>query len=108
MTSPAAPALTLDSSLFAGSLAAARAKTSSPAHLRAQAEDFEASFVNSMFQHMFTGIDGEGPFGNSPGVGPWRSLLTEQYAKAFVKAGGTGLADQVYRSLLAHQETRAK
>ena len=29
---------------------------------RAAAQDFEAVFLNSMFQHMFTGISGDGPF----------------------------------------------
>jgi Rod binding domain-containing protein len=70
-------------------------------------QDFEAVFLNQMFQHMFTGIDGEGPFGGGVGVSVWRSFLTEQYAKTFAKAGGVGLADHVYRSLIAHQEARA-
>jgi len=74
---------------------------------RAKAEDFEATFVSSMMQHMFTGIGKEGPLGNSSSVGPWRSLLTEQYAKNFVKAGGLGIANQVYKSMLARQATKA-
>ena len=32
-------------------------------------------------------------------------MLTDQYAKSIAKAGGIGIADQVYRSLIAHQET---
>lgn len=71
---------------------------------RAAAQDFEAVFLNSMFQHMFTGIEGEGPFGGQGATGVWRSVLTDQYAKAIAKAGGIGIADQVYRSLIAHQE----
>jgi peptidoglycan hydrolase FlgJ len=59
-----------------------------------------------MFQQMYTGIEGDGPFGNSTGVGPWRSFLTDEYAKSFVKSGGIGIANDVYRSLLAHQEAR--
>ena len=74
----------------------------------AQGQEFEAAFLNSMFQHMYTGVGGEGPFGNSTGVGVWRSFLTEQYAKSFVKAGGVGIAAHVYQSLLAHQEARAR
>jgi Rod binding domain-containing protein len=73
---------------------------------RAAAQDFEAVFLNSMFQHMFTGIDGEGPFGGSGATGVWRSVLTDQYAKSIAKAGGIGIAAQVYRSLIAHQEAR--
>ena len=73
---------------------------------RAAAQDFEAVFLNSMFQHMFTGIEGDGPFGGSGATGVWRSMLTDQYARSFAKTGGIGIADQVYRSLMAHQESR--
>jgi Rod binding domain-containing protein len=76
-----------------------------PARARAVAQDFEAVFLNTMFEQMFSGIDGEGPLGGSGATGVWRSLLTDQYAKSFAKAGGIGIADQVYRSLMAHQES---
>jgi peptidoglycan hydrolase FlgJ len=75
---------------------------------RAQAVDFEATFLSSMFQHMFTDIKGDGPMGAGPAVGVWRSFLTNEYAKSFAKSGGIGIADQVYKSLMAHQEARAK
>ena len=71
---------------------------------KAASQSFEAVFINSMFEHMFTGIDGEGPFGGSGATKVWRSFLTDAYAKNFVKAGGIGIADQVYRSLISHQE----
>ena len=74
---------------------------------RAQAQDFETVFVNAMLQHMFTGIGNDGPLGNGLGVGVWRSLLTEQYATSFVKAGGLGLAGSVYKSLLARERAAA-
>jgi Rod binding domain-containing protein len=74
---------------------------------RAQAQDFETVFVNAMLQHMFTGIGNDGPLGNGLGVGVWRSLLTEQYAKSFVKAGGLGLAGAVYKSLIARDRAVA-
>ena len=71
---------------------------------RAAAQDFEAVFINSMFSQMFTDVGGEGPFGGAGATGVWRSLLTQEYSKSFVKAGGIGIANDVYRSLLAHQE----
>jgi len=74
---------------------------------RATATDFEAQFLNTMFNEMFTGIDGDGPFGGGPAVGVWRSFLSEQYAKNFAKAGGIGIADHVYRTLIAQQEALA-
>lgn len=65
------------------------------AKAKATAQDFEAVFLNQMFQQMFTGINGEGPFGGGPGVGVWRSFLTDEYAKSFAKTGGVGIGDQV-------------
>jgi peptidoglycan hydrolase FlgJ len=73
------------------------------AKAKAAAQDFESVFLNTMFQQMFTGIDGDGPFGGSGATRVWRSMLTDAYAKSFAKSGGIGIADQVYRSLIAHQ-----
>jgi flagellar protein FlgJ len=74
---------------------------------RTNAVDFEATFLNAMFSQMFTGIDGDGPFGGGGTGGMWRSFLSDEYAKTFAKAGGIGLADHVYRALIAQQEARA-
>jgi flagellar protein FlgJ len=75
---------------------------------RQTAQDFEAVFLNSMFQQMFTAIDGDGPFGGRAGIGVWRSFLTDEYAKSFAKAGGIGIADHVYPTVLAQQEARTR
>jgi Rod binding domain-containing protein len=94
--------------LAPSSLAAARVRNASQnspqARMRAQAQSFEAQFLNSMFQHMYEGVGGDGPFGNSQGVGPWRSFLTDEYAKIFAKNGGVGIADAVYKQMLARQQ----
>jgi Rod binding domain-containing protein len=74
------------------------------AKARAAAVDFEAVFLNNMFSQMFTGTDGDGPFGGGGKAGVWRSFLTEEYSKTVAKAGGIGIADHVYRALLARQE----
>lgn len=71
---------------------------------KAAAEDFEAVFLNQMLSQMFTGIDGEGPFGGGAGTEIWRSFLSEEYAKSFARTGGIGIADHVYPVLLAQQE----
>jgi Rod binding domain-containing protein len=97
------PADLLSANAAAGRPHAAGNKT----QMRAAAQDFEAVFLNSMFQQMFTNIDGEGPFGGGGGAGVWRSFLTQEYAKTVAKAGGVGIADQVYRSLLQIQEARS-
>ena len=77
------------------------------AKARAAAQDFEAVFLNSMLQHMFTGMEGDGPLGGKGPAGVWRSFLTQEYSKSIAKAGGIGIADDVYRSLMAQQEVRA-
>jgi flagellar protein FlgJ len=86
---------------------AAAAKGGAKDKARAAAVDFEAVFLNSMFSQMFNGVQGEGPLGGNGATGVWRTFLTEEYSKSFAKAGGIGLADHVYQSLLAQQEARA-
>jgi flagellar protein FlgJ len=74
---------------------------------RATATDFEAMFLNSMFSQMTAGLKGEGPFGDTPSTGVWRSMLTEQYSKQFAKAGGVGISNEVYRTLIVTQAKSA-
>jgi Rod binding domain-containing protein len=90
-------------------LANALTKVSPQAQTKAKATatDFEAMFLNSMFSQMTSGIKGEGPFGDTPGTGVWRSMLTEQYSKSFAKAGGVGISNDVYRTLILQQANRA-
>ena len=73
------------------------------AKTKSTAQDFEAVFLNNMFQQMFTGLEGEGPFGGEAQTGVWRSFLTDEYSKSFAKAGGIGIANEVYRSLIARK-----
>jgi Rod binding domain-containing protein len=89
--------------------AAALQKVSPQAQAKAKATatDFEAVFLNSMFAQMTTGLKGEGPFGDTVGTGVWRSMLTEQYSKTFAKAGGVGIASDVYRTLIMQQAKTA-
>jgi flagellar protein FlgJ len=86
-------------------MANALKKVSPQAQIKAKATatDFEAMFLNQMFAQMTDGLQGEGPFGNTPGTGVWRSMLTEQYSKSFAKAGGVGIAKDVYRELILQQ-----
>ena len=76
------------------------------AKAKATAQDFEAVYLNSMFSQMTSGLNGEGPFGNTPGTGIWRSMLTEQFSKSFAKAGGVGISNDVYRTLILQQASR--
>ena len=89
-------------------LANALTKVSPQAQAKAKttATDFEAMFLNSMFAQMTSGLKGEGPYGDTPGTGIWRSMLTEQYSKSFAKAGGVGISNEVYRTLILQQAKR--
>jgi Rod binding domain-containing protein len=86
-------------------LAEALTKVSPQAQTKAKAaaQDFEAVFLNSMFSQMTSGVKGEGPFGDTPGTGVWRSMLTEQYSKSFAQAGGVGISNEVFRTLIMQQ-----
>ncbi len=77
------------------------------AKAKTQAQDFEAVFLNSMFSQMTSGIKEDGPFGNTPSTGIWRSMMTEQYSKSFAQAGGVGIASDVYRTLILQQANAA-
>lgn len=74
---------------------------------RATAQDFEALFLNTMFSQMTTGVKGDGPFGDTQATGVWRSMLTDEYAKNFAKAGGVGVSDEVFRTLILQQAANA-
>lgn len=104
LTSPLSPALSpAATAALAGR--ATNAAGGKAAKAKASGEDFEAMFLNSMFQQMFAGV-GKGPFSGGHGANIWRSFLTDEYSKSFVKAGGVGIAPQVTRELLAQQEVR--
>jgi Rod binding domain-containing protein len=107
LASPLTPALSqaATAALAGKATAAAPAATDKVAKAKAAGEDFEAVFLNSMFQQMFSGV-GQGPFSGGPGAQIWRSFLTDEYSKSFVKAGGVGIAPVVQRELLAQQEIR--
>lgn len=74
------------------------------AHIRATAEDFEASFLSQMLKPMFEGLQTDGPFGGGSAETTWRSFLVDAMAKQTVKTGGIGLADRVVAEMLKTQE----
>jgi flagellar protein FlgJ len=105
LISPLTPALSPATTAALAGNAANPAAASRAAKAKAAGEDFEAVFLNSMFQQMFSGV-GQGPFSGGHGANIWRSFLTDEYSKSFVKAGGIGIASEVQRALLAQQEAR--
>lgn len=84
----------------------ANANPANPAAMtRENAEQFEAVFLNTMFQTMFAGLEEGGTWGSDSGSEAWSGMLVEQYANTIAKAGGIGIADAVQRELLSLQET---
>src|SRR4029079_5909391 len=71
----------------------------------AVAQDFETVFLTNMFENMFEGLDDDGPFGSGAGNGPWRSMLTEQYARSVAQSGGVGVAQAIERQLVSLQKS---
>lgn len=69
------------------------------------AKEFESVFLSTMMEHMFAGVETDGPFGGGNAERTWRSFLIEEYAASIADRGGIGLADGVARELLTHQET---
>ena len=87
--------------------ALAKVSPQAQAKAKATATDFEGMFLNQMFTQMTNGLKGDGPFGDTQGTGVWRSMLTEQYSKSFAKAGGVGISNEVYRTLILQQAGHA-
>ena len=105
LTSPLAPALSPAATAALAGKASNPGAASRAAKAKTAGEDFEAVFLNSMFQQMFSGV-GQGPFSGGHSANIWRSFLTDEYSKSFVKAGGIGIASEVQRALLAQQEVK--
>ncbi len=70
----------------------------------AVAQEFESQFISVMAQSMFEGIKSDGPFDGGEGEGMFRSLLVDQYGKEMTKAGGIGIANNIYSEILKLQE----
>ncbi len=70
------------------------------------AESFEAMFLYQVFDAMSAGLSTGGPFGGGPAEGSFRAMLNEKYAAAVSRAGGVGIADNIYREIVRLQEAR--
>lgn len=66
--------------------------------LRAAARDLEAAFLAEMLRA--TGAGRQPGLGSGDGESPFASFLLEQRAKAMAEAGGIGLAEVLFDSLV--------
>ncbi len=90
--------------LLAGpATASSAAELAKRGQIKETAQKFEASFLSSMLQQMFQGVETAAPFGGGPGEAMFRSFLTEAMAKQMTKAGGVGIAAEVQREMLKMQ-----
>ncbi len=78
--------------------------TKNEAAARAAAESFEAHFLATFVESMFSGLKADGPFGGGQGETVFRSLLTQEYGAAMSRSGGVGIADSVFQEILKIQE----
>lgn len=88
---------------------ALQAGTATEAKAKATGKKFEAMFMTQMLNHMFAGLDQEkGMFGGGQAEAMFRPMLMDEYGKMIANRGnGVGIADQVTRMLLSHQEVSA-
>ncbi|MDR3494650.1 MAG: rod-binding protein [Ancalomicrobiaceae bacterium] len=78
------------------------------ARLKALSQDYEATFLSNMFSHMFDGIPTDGLGHGGSAEETWRGMLVTEYAKSVTKAGGIGLAKDIYASLVRLQEHKTQ
>jgi flagellar protein FlgJ len=75
------------------------------ARVRAQAEEFEGVFLNTLTKEMFSSLKtDQSAFGGGFGEETWRSMQSEQFASSMAQNGGLGIAEQILPDLLALQE----
>jgi flagellar protein FlgJ len=97
-------AVTVAPALLGGQPAAiSAAELAKRGQIKATAQKFEASFLSTMMQQMYQGVDTSAPFGGGPGEEMFRSLMTDAMATQMTKAGGIGIAGSVQREMLKLQ-----
>jgi flagellar protein FlgJ len=81
-----------------------RAKHYTDEQLTTVAKDFEAQFISQMLSTMFSTIDTKESLGGSDEEETYKSMLVSEYGKVIARTGGLGIADQIKRDMLKHQE----
>ncbi|MFS3136042.1 rod-binding protein [Gluconacetobacter sacchari] len=72
---------------------------------RKAAVSFESVTIGELLQPMFDTVDtSDGMFGGGAAEKQFRSLQVLELGKQIAKSGGIGIADSVYRQILAMQE----
>jgi Rod binding domain-containing protein len=82
---------------------AAPAPTRDPAAWQV-AQEFESFFISQMLEIQTSTIPTDGPFGGGQAERIFRSMQNGEHAKAITQRGGLGIAENVYREIIALQE----
>ena len=98
---------TLESQATA-SKAKSSAKAAMEASARKAAADFESVFMTTLLEGMFAGVKTDGIGGGGGSEKAYRSMLLGEYAREISANGGLGIADHVYREIIAIQESSLK
>ena len=89
-------------------LASAPRPTMDEAKADKASKDYETVFISQFLGSMFSGIKTDGITGGGQGEEMFRSLMINEYGKAFEQRGGFGLAAQMKAQLLKHQEAKVQ
>lgn len=68
------------------------------------AQEFESYLIGSLLNTMFEGVPTDGLMGGGLSENIFRSLLLEEYGKAFSKAGGLGLQKHLIQAIERQQK----
>ncbi|MEP3245308.1 MAG: rod-binding protein [Sneathiella sp.] len=79
-------------------------QTKTERRAEAAAQEFEAFFLSQILNNMSAGIQTDETFGGGESEKIFRSMLNDEYATSMSRQGGVGIADTVYREILALQE----
>jgi Rod binding domain-containing protein len=81
------------------SLVTPETQSAKTAHLRALSVELEATFLTEMLKHSGLG-EAQKAFGGGIGEEQFTSMRLQQTAQQITKAGGIGLAESIFQSLL--------
>ncbi len=73
-----------------------------------KAQEFEAVFLTTFVEQMFSGLDTDGLFGGGHAEKTYRSMLSQEYGRSIAESGGIGITDQVYSEILKAQEANVR
>lgn len=74
--------------------------------IRQTAIEFEAFFLSQVLNSMSAGLETDKTFGGGESEKMFRSMLNDEYSKSMSRNNSVGIADAVYREMLALQEVK--